>query len=75
MKRIRNRQLVLNYCEQLVLCYHETLSLSELRELELWEKLNLPSATLGTTDWPGWEKHLGKSPMRVTNQNMQRRRA
>ncbi len=34
----------------------------ERAELEAWEAANLDGATVATSDWPGWEKYIGKSP-------------
>ncbi len=36
---------------------------SERRELEEWERANLNGCTIGTSDWPGWEKYIGKPPI------------
>ena len=35
----------------------------EKRELEEWEKTHLDGSTVGTDDWPGWEKYIGKRPV------------
>jgi hypothetical protein len=35
---------------------------SERTELEKWEKENLDGHSIGTSDWPGWEKYIGLRP-------------
>jgi hypothetical protein len=35
---------------------------SEMRELLDWEARNLDGCTVGTSDWPGWEKYTGRKP-------------
>lgn len=34
------------------------------RELEEWEKENVYGRGTSTSDWPGWEKIIGKPPMK-----------
>jgi hypothetical protein len=41
----------------------ETMPDEERQAFEEWEKANVDGAgRLGTDDWPGWEKYLGKKP-------------
>jgi Meiotically Up-regulated Gene 113 (MUG113) protein len=35
---------------------------AEMRELLDWETRNLNGCTVGTSDWPGWEKYIGQKP-------------
>lgn len=35
---------------------------NERVELHTWEKENLDGERLATSDWPGWEKYIGKRP-------------
>jgi len=35
---------------------------NEKRELEEWERTHVGGA-FGTSDWPGWEKYIGKKPI------------
>ncbi len=34
----------------------------EKQKLLDWEKNNLGRSAVGTSDWPGWEKYIGKKP-------------
>src|SRR5271170_2792190 len=34
----------------------------EKMDLHEWERENLDGCTIGTSDWPGWEKYIGKPP-------------
>ena len=38
------------------------MSNNEKAKLNDWEKENLDGHSIGTSDWPGWEKHIGKMP-------------
>jgi hypothetical protein len=38
------------------------MSETERSELEKWEKENLDGHSIGTSDWPGWEKYIGPKP-------------
>ena len=38
------------------------MSAPERAELEAWERLHLDGATVSTSDWPGWERRIGKPP-------------
>lgn len=35
---------------------------TERTELEKWEKENLDGHSVGSSDWPGWEKYIGSMP-------------
>lgn len=35
---------------------------AERQELEEWERTHVGGQDFGTTDWPGWEKYIGKKP-------------
>lgn len=68
-----SRRESLEYFKAMIECYGNVLSQKEKDELHAWEKQNLPSAVqvdsfpweraLGSSDWPGWEKHIGKFPI------------
>ncbi|HVU26979.1 MAG TPA: GIY-YIG nuclease family protein [Verrucomicrobiae bacterium] len=34
----------------------------EKMALRVWERENLDGCKIGTSDWPGWEKYIGKPP-------------
>lgn len=38
----------------------------ERQELKEWEQANLDGRAVGTSDWPGWEKYIGKPPVPPT---------
>jgi hypothetical protein len=38
------------------------MSSNERKQLERWEKENLDGHSIATSDWPGWEKHIGLRP-------------
>ncbi|MGH7975993.1 MAG: hypothetical protein ACREC8_04965 [Limisphaerales bacterium] len=40
----------------------------EKMELLQWERENLDGCTVGTSDWPGWEKYIGKPPWKDPKQ-------
>ncbi len=44
----------------------ETMPEHERQELKAWERANLDGRTVGTSDWPGWEKYIGKPPIPPT---------
>ena len=50
----------LRYFEQMVSSY-DKLSPEEKEDLAEWDRTKL-SDTVGTSDWPGWEKHIGVAP-------------
>lgn len=74
MRQGHAQQLLLNWYEQMVLCFERELSFEERKELQRWEKDNL-SSTVGTSDWPGWEPRIGKAPKPARLQVIVRRRA
>lgn len=39
----------------------------EKESLEKWEAENLDGCTVGTSDWPGWEKYIGSKPVPPEN--------
>jgi hypothetical protein len=41
---------------------HETMPEEEKQALVEWERMHLDGATVATSDWPGWEKSMGKRP-------------
>lgn len=45
---------------------YEAMSLEEREHLHAWELENLPDSLLATSDWPGWEKYIGKPPWEET---------
>lgn len=58
-----NRQLLLQWYEQMALCFERQLSAQERADLEQWDREWVDGgAHISTSDWPGWEKHIGKRP-------------
>lgn len=41
----------------------QKLTPAEQADLEIWDRQLKFEFGLGTSDWPGWEKHIGKSPV------------
>jgi hypothetical protein len=41
---------------------HETMPEEEKQALVEWERIHRDEATVATSDWPGWEKDIGKRP-------------
>lgn len=39
------------------------MSADQRAKLEAWEKDNLDGHSIGTSDWPGWEKYIGPRPV------------
>ena len=39
------------------------MSADQRAELDEWEKDNLDGHSIGTSDWPGWEKYIGPRPV------------
>jgi len=35
---------------------------AEREELERWERENVDGSAIGSSDWPGWEKYIGRCP-------------
>jgi hypothetical protein len=61
--RRQSRQLLLHWYEQMVLCFERELSPEERADLERWDATWVDGgAGISTSDWPGWEKHIGKRP-------------
>lgn len=57
------RQLLLKWYEQMALCFERELSAQEKADLDRWDREWVDGgAGLSTSDWPGWEKHIGKRP-------------
>jgi len=50
---------------KLVDAYKNLLTSEEKAQLHEWEKEHLGSGNIATSDWPGWEKHIGLPPWRV----------
>jgi hypothetical protein len=44
--------------------YKEQLTPEEKSKLHEWEEENLGREEFSTSDWPGWEKHIGLPPWR-----------
>lgn len=55
------QQMLLAYYEQMVFVF-EALSPEEKADLEEFERKR-PADKVATSDWPGWEKHIGKRPI------------
>jgi len=45
-----------------MLATYRALSEEERQALEEWERTHLDGRSAGTSDWPGWEKYIGKRP-------------
>jgi hypothetical protein len=41
---------------------HAAMPEEEKQTLGEWERTHLDGATVATSDWPGWEKYIGKRP-------------
>lgn len=54
------RQLLLDWYGDMVRAYESRLTPADRAELKRWEEEHL--GELSTSDWPGWEKFIGKSP-------------
>lgn len=48
---------------------HEAMPEEEKQALAEWERVNLDGATVATSDWPGWEKYIGKRPRPALHKN------
>jgi hypothetical protein len=56
------RETILAWTQKMLDSYR-TLDDAEKQELHDWEHAHVDgSGRVGTTDWPGWEKHIGKKP-------------
>lgn len=55
----------LEWYRKLVDAYDRLLSPEEKVQLHEWEKEHLGDGNLATSDWPGWERHIGLPPWRV----------
>jgi hypothetical protein len=42
---------------------HDSMYEEDKQALAEWERENLDGSTVGTSDWPGWEKYIGKRPV------------
>ena len=53
----------IEWFRSMVKVYKEVLTPEEKADLHEWEKENLGRPKgLSTTEWPGWEKHIGSPP-------------
>ncbi len=52
----------LEWYRKMINAYDELLTSEEKAKLLEWEKENLGREEIGTSDWPGWEKHIGLPP-------------
>jgi len=41
---------------------YRVMSDEEKKELEEWEKKNVNGHSVVTSDWPGWERYIGRKP-------------
>jgi hypothetical protein len=47
----------------MALCFERELTPEERKELECWDREWVDGgAGIGTSDWPGWAKHIGPKP-------------
>ncbi len=47
----------------MVLCFERELTTEERADLEKWDRDWVDGgAGIATSDWPGWERHIGKRP-------------
>lgn len=44
---------------------YENMDEEEREELHRWEQEHLDGHSVATSDWPGWEKHVGKAPWKL----------
>jgi len=65
-KQKAHREEWFRWVEQMIRCHREMLSPEEREDLDRWERENLDGGIVGTSDWPGWRKHIGKSPKGLT---------
>jgi len=50
-----------SWYERLIETY-SNMTQEERLALEEWERENLDGHSVGTSDWPGWEKYIGVPP-------------
>lgn len=76
-ERKQARQMLLHWYEQMTLCFERELSTEERADLEKWDREWVDGgAGISTSDWPGWEKHIGKRPnMKLVHFEGSRRRS
>lgn len=68
-----NRLQLLKWYEQMTLCFQRELSAEERADLEQWDREYVDGgARVSTSDWPGWEKHIGKRPNSLMKQERRR---
>ena len=64
----KDRQLLVQWHEQMVLCFERELTPEERADLERWDREWVDGgAGIGTSDWPGWAKHIGPKPVRTAH--------
>lgn len=54
-------EAIVNWHAKLIEAYR-VMSDEEKQELAEWEKKNVDGHNVGTSDWPGWERYIGKKP-------------
>ncbi len=52
----------IEWYRKLVHAYEHVLTEEEKDALHEWERQHLDGTTVGTSDWPGWKKHIGLPP-------------
>ena len=61
--KVEYRRELLDWYKQMV-TVAARLSPEARSELEAWEQLNLNGHSIGTTDWPGWQRYMPPRPSR-----------
>ena len=60
-ERRAHYEAFVDWCERMVICHDQMLTDEERRAFQEWEE-NRPDG-VRTDEWPGWEKHIGVSPL------------
>ena len=56
----------LEWMSRMVDVYENELTDAEREELAIWEELHVTGESeSATSDWPGWQKHIGPPPWKV----------
>jgi hypothetical protein len=55
----------MEWYRKMVNVYETLLTDEEKRALAEWEEIHLGKSDKGTSDWPGWVKHIGPPPWTV----------
>jgi hypothetical protein len=67
-RRVRSRRARRDFSQEMLdwvnkmMDAYKNMSPQDRAALDVWEAKNLNGSTVGTSDWPGWEKLIGKKP-------------